>query len=698
VARVRANVAALRTLRTIQRELRPATGGEQAVLARWSGWGAVAAVFDPRAADHARFGWAREELAGLLDEQELAAAARNTLNAHYTDFGLVRVVWHGVQRLGFAGGRVLEPGCGSGNFIAAAPEGAEMVGVELEPVTAGIAGLLYPQAQIRTESFAQTRAPEGSFDLVVGNVPFGQVRLADRRHNPGGYSIHNHFIIKSLRLTCPGGMMAVLTSRYTMDAQNPAARREMAQLADLVAAVRLPSGAHLRAAGTQVVTDLLVLRRREPDRAPDTTVWEQARLVTLADGQVRINDYFLAHPEYVLGEPTVTRGMSSSQDLAVVGDRDAAGALAAALELAVERASAAGLMHTPGEASGEVRPVALVAAGQGRPDGYLRALSDGTFTSDVDGAAEPYAVPGRQGAELRALLELRDTVVQLLEAEAASIDDTEQIDRLRQRLGRGYDAYLRSYGPINRFTWRRTGRTDPATGQERLARIRPKQGGFRRDPYANVVYALEHFDPVTQQATKAAIFTQRVVAPRSPKLGADNPADALAICLDAHGQVRLDVVARLLGIEQVEARGGTGGVGLRRARHRAAGARRRVPVRQRAGKAPRCPSRRCRRSAARRQRVRAVQRDPTRPYPERDRRPAWGGVDRRRVGAAVSARDPGGPGTASAAPGRIGVEGEVVPPARRAGQQAVGHRPLPGPGRRRGAAGAAADPHLRPRP
>jgi SAM-dependent methyltransferase len=362
VARVRANLAALRTLRAIQREGCPASPGEQAVLARWSGWGAVAAVFDPQAANHARFGWPRVELAELLDGQELAAAAAasNTLNAHYTDLGLVRSIWSGLGRLGFRGGRVLEPGCGSGNFIAAAPEGADVVGVEVEPVTAGIAGLLYPQARIRAESFAQTRAPEGSFDLVVGNVPFGQVSLSDRRHNPGGHSIHNHFIIKSLRLTRPGGLVAVLTSRYTMDARNPAARREMAQLADLVTAVRLPSGAHQRAAGTQVVTDLLVLRRREPDREPDPTGWEQVRSTALPGGEAYVNEYFLANPGQVLGRPSVTRGMSSDQDLSATGTPPPRWRPPCTGQPSGHER---GLAYTPGQPAGQARPVAR-AAGQ----------------------------------------------------------------------------------------------------------------------------------------------------------------------------------------------------------------------------------------------------------------------------------------------------------------------------------------------
>ena len=197
---MRANLAALAALREIEAEGRPATAGEQQVLARWSGWGAVPEVFD---ATRTELAWAREAMAGLLGPDEIAAAARNTLNAHYTDAALVREIWEGVRRLGFTAGEVLEPGCGSGNFIGFAPPGARVTGIELEPVTARIATALYPDAAILNESFADTRAPEGSYDLAIGNVPFGSFALNDRRHNAAGHSIHNHFILKSL---CSGGI------------------------------------------------------------------------------------------------------------------------------------------------------------------------------------------------------------------------------------------------------------------------------------------------------------------------------------------------------------------------------------------------------------------------------------------------------------------------------------------------------------
>jgi SAM-dependent methyltransferase len=526
------------------------------VLARWSGWGAVPGVFDEARAEWAG---AREELAGLLSAPEMAAAARNTLNAHYTDADIVQAIWDAVAGLGFTGGQVLEAGCGSGNFIGFAPDTAQITGVELDPVTAGIAAALYPGARIVRESFADTRVPDGYFDLSIGNVPFAPgrgARLADSRHNPGRrHSIHNHFILKELHLTRPGGLVVVLTSRYTLDSQNPAARREMAALADLVGAVRLPSGSQQRAAGTSVVMDLLIFRRRgagqdPPDEPPG---WEQTRDAELDGHQVPVNGWFLDHPEMVLGQLRAVHSAYRAGDLSVQGAGDTAAALRQALAQVTRDAAARGLTWTP--ASG-IRPAAELpgADDASRPDGYLRARPDGTFSQLADGAEIPFKVPATQAAELRHLLALRDMVLDLLDAEAGSPDDTEEMAGLRRRLNDRYDSYVRSYGPVSRFKWRPTGRTDPETGEERRARIRPPQGGFRTDPFSPAVLALEHFDPVSQVAGKAAIFTGRVVAPRSPRLGADDPADALAICVDLCGEVRLDAIARLLGKTEDEAR------------------------------------------------------------------------------------------------------------------------------------------------
>ncbi|MBA3268271.1 MAG: class I SAM-dependent methyltransferase, partial [Acidimicrobiia bacterium] len=224
-AKARANLAALDVLRALDAEDRPARADEQAVLARWSGWGSLPGVFDD---GDARWADVRSQLRDRLDDGAWDAARRTTLNAHYSPAAAVDAIWGAVRDLGFSRGRVLEPGCGSGNFIGMAPEGlaVEMVGVELDPTTAAIAQALYPRADVRSEGFERSRFADDSFDLAVGNVPFARLSLHDPLHNRGGHSLHNHFIIKSLDLTHPGGLVAVVTSRFTLDARNPAARRE----------------------------------------------------------------------------------------------------------------------------------------------------------------------------------------------------------------------------------------------------------------------------------------------------------------------------------------------------------------------------------------------------------------------------------------------------------------------------------------
>jgi len=569
VSRIRANLAALRTLRSIQADDRAATPDEQQVLARWSGWGAVPAAVDP--AD-TKYEWVRDELAQLMDDKELAAARRTVINAHYTDAALVQAIWDGVRELGFdGGGRVLEPGAGSGNFIAFAPDNASITGVELDPTTAAIAAALHPHAEIRAESFAVTRAAPGQFDLSIGNVPFGDVRLHDKSHNGGNHAIHNHFILKALHLTRPGGLVAVITSAYTMDAANPAARREMAELGDLVGAVRLPSRAHARAAGTDALTDVLILRRREPGRDPAPFDWEYTVPVDIDGTPVRINSYFAARPQQVLGQLTVGDGLYRHDEVSVSGDPAAAPVqLQAALAEIAAEARAAGLVMVPrtGEPVAARAAARLPEAGQ-LPDGYLRANPDGTFSRLDDGRFEAYQPVKNQAGELRALLGLRDTAVALLEAEAASLDDTSEIGQLRTQLGARYDAYVTNFGPLNRFTdvprktkEKTTGKMIPAvdeeTGKALMRRVRPGQGGFRHDPFSVVVRALEHFDEENHTASKADIFTGRVVSPRSPRLGADNPAEALSISLDEHGAARLDTIAWLLGVTETEARAALG--------------------------------------------------------------------------------------------------------------------------------------------
>ncbi len=583
-AKVAANVAALTLLRQLQDDDRRARPQEQKVLARWSGWGSVPKVFEE---DSAQFASERGQLRVLLDDQQWRAASRTTLNAHYTDAAIARAMWQFLSEAGFGADgptRVLEPGCGAGTFLGLSPEtGVELIGVELDPTTAAIAQHLYPRADIRAESFALTRLPAGSLDLVIGNVPFGKIALHDPVHNAGGHSLHNYFIVKSLALTRPGGVVAVLTSHYTMDATNPAARREIAEMADLVAAIRLPAGAHQRAAGTAVITDVLVLRRRDPADGPgDGSSWESTINIagpSAADAgsrreigdpaadagrQVPVNRYFTDHPERVIGaigtrlgqfgpelhvEPAA--GVDVAAELSSRLQSELRGAASAASTASSEEPSAAGdgswTLFGARRAAASPSPVLRPDAPAQTQQDHLTAVGDGTFLAVDQGLLVPHPVPTTQATELTALLGLRDTTMALLTAEAANAEDTDQLAELRGRVNSQYDAYAKRWGPINRISTRRTGRLDETTGAERLARISPPQGRFRIDPHSPAVYALEEFDATTGTARKAPIMSGRVVAPRVPRLGADSPADAVAICLDTHGEVRLEEVARLLG-------------------------------------------------------------------------------------------------------------------------------------------------------
>jgi len=531
---------------------------EQRVLARWSSWGAIPDVFD-----NAKDDWSAEraELRSLLSDAEWDAAARTTINAHYTDPLIASQMWRTMHALGFEHGTVLEPGSGAGTFIGLAPEAAQMTGVELDPLTASISAALYPHASIRAESFADTRLPEGTFDAAIGNVPFGNVTLHDPVHNPTRQSMHNHFILKSLRLTRPGGLMAVLTSHYTMDAQNPGARREIAELAELIGAVRLPTGAHRRAAGSDVVTDLLILRRREPDRPPAGERWETVVPITVDGRPMKLNAYFDAHPEHMLGQLGISRGMHGADTLTITGNLDdLEDELADTLDRITVAARREGLVMSDRTPRGEARRAAHAPSPPELWDGTIVVAQGGGFATVAAGELERLQVPKSAARELRALLGLRDDATRLLGLEAASVDDTEEITAARASLMRDYQRYVGAHGPLNRYRLRATGRTND-TGEPTYARVAPTPIRLlRADPFGPLVLALEQFDEEDQTARPAAIMTRRVVAPRAEVQGVETPADAIAVSLDRIGRIDLPLVADLLGMGEPEARAALAGM------------------------------------------------------------------------------------------------------------------------------------------
>jgi N12 class adenine-specific DNA methylase/SAM-dependent methyltransferase len=572
VAKLDANLAALRVLDRCRREERWATAEEQASLARWSGWGAVSQVFDETDDRHAA---KREELSRLLGSEEVwAQARRTTLNAHYTSAEVVKAMWGAVTALGFEGGRVLEPGCGSGNFLGFAPPGADLVGVELDETTAGVAEHLYGAgAHIHVGGFENLARPDGSFDLVIGNVPFAKVAPFDPQHNRSGLSLHNYFLVKGLRLTRPGGLVVALTSRYTLDARNSVARREMARLADLVGALRLPAKAFAASSGTEVVVDLLVLRRRPPGVRPEGPEWTETVPVDISDlppevedalvatGPLVVNQYLADHGQAVLGRLGVGRGMYREHELTVRPTGPLTEQLAGALDRLVSEAHERGavLAPAPAPAAGEARTARVLAgefetthAQEASLVGAARSKEVGRYVGGRVVAYRPQNA--KEFWELRRLIGLRDAArhvlaVQLRDGDGAELADAQQV--LTER----YKTYRRYYGPLNRFRMVRTGHRDPETGSRVMRRDAPVMGGFRKlDPDWPLVAALELFDDHTQAAEPAAIFTERVVAPPAPRGRAESAADAVAICLDESGMVTTERVAELLGVSEDQAR------------------------------------------------------------------------------------------------------------------------------------------------
>ena len=552
-ARFDANVSAILLSRQLEAQHRPAIGAEQQVLARWSSWGALPQLFD-----EAKNDWAREraQLKDLLSDAAYSEARRTTINAHYTDPAYVREIWSTLERLGFEGGSVLEPGSGAGTFIGMAPAGTQMTGIELDSTTATISRGLYPDADIRTESFADTRFPRGHFDATVGNVPFADVRLHDPSGNSGGHTMHNHFIIKSLALTRPGGMVAVLTSSFTLDATNPGARREMNGMADLLGAVRLPTGAFRRSAGTEALTDLLIFRRREPDAPASDQVWETVTPRQVNGHLIKINAYYDVHPEHVLGAIEVGTGMYGEATVSVRGDIAATPAqlreaLTHITDQAIERDQ---VFSAPTESSVQTR-AANIAEQTGLWDGTIVAQPDNTFTVVDGGRHTPLAVPQNSGVELRALLELRNTARGLLEAEAATVEDSAEIRQLRSTLRNRYDTYTERFGPLNRFTLVAAGKEDPDTGQRPTSRRVPRPIVLlRQDPFGPLVLALERFNDEDQTAVPATIMSQRIVTPRAIAQGAETPSEAIALSLDRTGGIDLEIIANLLGETPEETR------------------------------------------------------------------------------------------------------------------------------------------------
>ena len=537
--RARRNLAALDTLTAVD-GAGAVTDADRDVLVRWTGWGALPQLFDP-AAD--RFGAERDELRARLTAAEWRAASASTLNAHYTDPAVIAAVWDLVGAAGFDGGRVLEPGCGTGLFIGLAPEAvrarSRFVGVEVEPVTARIAQALYPEAEIRPVGFETVRDPDGCFDIAVGNVPFGKYRLHDPLFNRERLTIANYFTFKALRLVKPGGLVCVVTSRFTMDARNPAARRALYEVGDLLAAIRLPNGAHEQLAGTRVVTDVLLLRRAHPRLPRRPFDWETTSVVDLDGVGARVNAWFAPDgPGEVVGELTTGRGVYGDDEV-MVATPPAGTAVALGHTVRFVAQHVADSYHRAPAAPAPPAPIDV--EGHDLAVGELVVTATGMLAEHTPtGPVRVSGLTRPMTARVVDLVRLRDQArtVMALQRRTPDPDVLRAWDDARLALGGLYDAYVARWGPINAF------QSTDSGGRRYLTPAR-----FRKDPGWGLTSALEVFDPNTHIAAKAAIFTQWLATPERRFVGADDPADALATSLGAGRGVDVAFIAELLACD-----------------------------------------------------------------------------------------------------------------------------------------------------
>ncbi|WP_327332979.1 hypothetical protein [Streptomyces anulatus] len=569
-----ANLEAVRVLKRVGEEKRAATAAEQQTLARWSGWGSVPEIFAARpreddpvfgpggerengyanaAARWESFADVRDPLRVLLNDDEWDAAAASTLSAHYTPPEITSALWQALADLGFDGGEVLEPGSGAGVTFGTAPDTARLTGVEIDPTSAAISRLLAPGVTVLNESFADTVAPDGSFDAVVGNVPFARVVLYDPKHNRGRHRIHNHFLVKSGALVRPGGVVALITSRHTLDALLAAARQELFQDADLLGAVRLPNKAFARSAGTDVVTDILILRRRIDGERPLNGDWVASTKREIDGHSLPVNDYFAAHPEHVLGTLTTRMG-AHGPEVAVDGDPDVAAGLRTALRQITDSAVLARRWYTP-HPEGPHRPRLRLKPAADLQDfsGRLSADADGKLWQTTgDGEQAAVDLPEGQQAQLAALVELKDLVRGLNELDRTGADPALAVAH-RRLTKQTYERYVAAHGPLSRPKQQRNATTQTADGENVTGLT--AWGYFLNDPQAYEVLALEMWEADTQTVHVSEVL-DRAPAARRSVLGqhTDDPQQALNAVVAERGHVDLPHIAWMLQTDEPEAR------------------------------------------------------------------------------------------------------------------------------------------------
>ena len=517
-AKYQANVAAIKLLKHLEETTGQATPEQQEVLSRYVGWGGLADAFDPD-----KSAWAAEfsELKELLTPEEYAAARASTLNAHYTSPTVIRAIYEAVEKMGFRAGNILEPSMGVGNFFGILPEsmaGSRLYGVELDSISGRIAKQLYPKADITVAGF-ETTDRRDFYDLAIGNVPFGQYQVNDKAYNKLGFNIHNYFFAKALDQVRPGGVVAFVTSRYTMDAKDSTVRRYLAQRAELLGAIRLPNDAFKKNAGTEVVSDILFLQKRDRplDIAPD---WTQAGRTE--DG-FTVNQYFLDHPEMVLGRPTAESTQYGKQDYTV--------APIEGLELADQLHDAVKYIQ------GTYQEAALPELGEGEDideslpadpnvKNYSYTVVDGAVYFRENSRMVRPDLNATAEARVKGLVGLRDCVQRLIDLEMDAAAPEAAIQGQMAELNRLYDDFSAKYGLIN----------------DRANRL-----AFADDSSYYLLCALEVLDEDGKLERKADMFSKRTIKPHEAVTTVDTASEALAVSISEKACVDMAYMEQLTG-------------------------------------------------------------------------------------------------------------------------------------------------------
>jgi N12 class adenine-specific DNA methylase/predicted O-methyltransferase YrrM len=524
----RQNIAVIETLRRIEERNRAATPAEQAVLVKYVGWGGMPQVF----AEVPPKDWREEhaQIAQLLTKEEFAAARASTLNAHYTAPEVIQAMYAAVERLGFQGGRILEPSCGLGHFIGLMPETmraqSPVTGIELDSITARLAQRLYPNADIRHGAYEEAQLTDGAFDLAISNVPFGDYQPYDKKFNTYKFPIHDYFFAASMERVRPGGLIAFITTKGTLDKKAGHLRRHLSKQADLVTAIRLPNTAFKGNANTEVTTDIVILQKRLPEQVAAGPEWGKSVSYKNDKGEeMLLNEYFVARPEQMLGRMALEGKMYGRTDAALVNDgRDLTEALQEAIGRLPEKVyqgvkldvvSTDEKITFPAPADIKPNAFAVVETKEGNQIA-VREGNELVILADL---------PPSVSSRIRAMVRLRDTTRECLRTQVEDAPEL-QILSARENLNREYDRFYARFGPIS----------DPANTR-----------AFRGDPDLPLLRSLESFNEETRVAKKTAIFRERTIQRLKLAESAETGKEALLISLNENGKIDLDHMSRLLG-------------------------------------------------------------------------------------------------------------------------------------------------------